>query len=82
MMKGYFLAITIVISLNSLSEESSNFSEKRKIEYIKDQISLILPAALSLSLIICFINSVLILLPLTSLICPKVGPIQAANQLL
>jgi len=43
MMKGYFLAITLVISLNSISEELSNFSEKRKIEYIKNQISLILP---------------------------------------
>mgnify|MGYP003324064710 CR=1 FL=1 len=43
MMKGYFLAITLVISLNSISEELSNFSEERKIEYIKNQISLILP---------------------------------------
>jgi len=43
MMKSYFLAITLVISLNSISEEPSNFSEKRKIEYLKNQISLILP---------------------------------------
>ena len=48
MMKGYFLAITLVISLNSICEELSNFSEKRKIEYIKNQISLILPEGSSI----------------------------------
>lgn len=48
MMKSYFLAITLVISLNSISEEPSNFSEKRKIEYLKNQISLILPEGSSI----------------------------------
>ena len=48
MMKGYFLAITLVISLNSICEELSNFSEKRKIEYLKNQISLILPEGSSI----------------------------------
>ena len=48
MIKSYFLAITLIFSLGSISEEFSNFSEKRKIEYIKNQISLILPEGSSI----------------------------------
>ena len=47
-MKSYFLAITLVISLNSICEELSDFNENRKIEYIKNQISLILPEGSSI----------------------------------
>ena len=47
-MKIYLLFVTIIFCLYSIAEESSDFSEKRKIEYIKNQISLILPEGSSI----------------------------------
>ena len=47
-MKKYLLFVTIIFCLYSIAEESSDFSEKRKIEYIKNQISLILPEGSSI----------------------------------